>query len=139
MTGRQRTGRVRQVFALPGNCRLDEGRQQWRQNHRENPDDQNQGVTTTITVAPHPPKEGHPGENIGKKSDHDNHPEHDRGDANIEVLDVSHFVSHHTLEFCVIHDLEESGGCCDRCVLGVATGRESVGSGVLDDVDLRHR
>src|SRR5690606_9178201 len=48
-------------------------------------------------------------------------------------------VRHDTLELGIRHHLEQARCRRDDSVLRVAAGREGVGRGVVDDVDLRHR
>ena len=83
--------------------------------------------------------EREPQEEVGEQRDRPDEDADDQREPDVEVADVGQLVAHDALELLPVELLEQAGRDRDRCVLRVATGREGVRGGVVDDVDLGHR
>ena len=110
MSGRQRSRRIGQVLALTRHGRLHDGCDERRDDHGDDSDDQDQRVSATpaslISPATTSAKESEPQKDVGDETNRDDEPEHDGRDANVVVLHMAEFMSHHTLELGVVHDVE---------------------------------
>ena len=132
---RQRVGVARrhgargigEVLALAGHRELHEARDERGDEHRDEPEDQDDRVAVVAAA-----EEGQAHEHVGDEPDRHDEPEHDHRQPDVVVAHVTELVRHDALELGVVHDLEQAGGRRDHGVLGVAPGGERVGRRVGD-------
>jgi hypothetical protein len=133
-------GGVGQVLALPIHGHLDEAGEDRGQHRDDDADDHDDGrAAAAVAAAPgsasHAAPEGRPGDHVREQGHRSDQDADEQAEADVVVGHVRKLVTDDPLQLFPVELVQEPGRDGHAGVLRVATRREGIGRGVVDDED----
>jgi len=142
ITGKLNRGRIGQIFALPGQCRLNQPAEKSDNHDREAEEDDRPATALASVAAPRPASGRGVEKNTTENRDHENakqHADHTNIDTHVAVEDVTEFVGNDPLQFIPRERLQSSSRHGHRSIIRIMPGSEGIDSRLLiENIDFRH-